>query len=44
MSGWFQQQIVHTGRLPLFCFFVALVLGFGFIRLSHAEEALDDAV
>jgi hypothetical protein len=34
MSGWFQQQIVHTGRLPLFCFFVALVLGFGFIRLS----------
>jgi hypothetical protein len=34
MSGWYQQQIVHTGRLPLFCFFVALVLGFGFIRLS----------
>ena len=34
MSGWFQQQIVHTGRLPLFCFFVAFVLGFGFIRLS----------
>jgi len=34
MSGWFQQQIVHTGRLPLFCFFVALVVGFGFIRLS----------
>jgi hypothetical protein len=34
MSGWFQQQIVHTGRLPLFCFFVAFVVGFGFIRLS----------
>jgi hypothetical protein len=34
MSGWFQQQIVDTGRLPLFCFFVALVAGFGFIRLS----------
>jgi hypothetical protein len=34
MSGWYQQQIVHTGRLPLFCFFVALVLGFGCIRLS----------
>jgi len=34
MSGWFQAQIVHTGRLPLFCFFVAFVLGFGFIRLS----------
>ena len=34
MSGWFQTQIMHTGRLPLFCFFVALILGFGFIRLS----------
>jgi hypothetical protein len=34
MSGWFQQQIVGTGRLPLFCFFVAFVVGFGFIRLS----------
>ena len=34
MSGWFQAQIVHTGRLPLFCFFVAFVVGFGFIRLS----------
>ncbi|HTW05105.1 MAG TPA: hypothetical protein VMF87_32735 [Streptosporangiaceae bacterium] len=34
MSGWFQQQIVHTGRLPLFCFFVAFVLCFGIIRLS----------
>jgi hypothetical protein len=34
MSGWFDQQIVHTGRLPLFCFFVAFVLGFGCIRLS----------
>ncbi len=34
MSGWFEQQIMHTGRLPLFCFFVAFVLGFGFIRLS----------
>jgi hypothetical protein len=34
MSGWFQQQIVHTGRLPLFCFFVALVPGSGCIRLS----------
>ncbi|MEP7026384.1 MAG: hypothetical protein ABJB47_21785, partial [Actinomycetota bacterium] len=27
-------QIVHTGRLPLFCFFVAFVTGFGAIRLS----------
>lgn len=34
MSGWFSTQIVHTGRLPLFCFFVAFLLGFGFIRLS----------
>jgi hypothetical protein len=34
MSGWFQQQIVSTGRLPLFCFFVALVVGFGVIRLN----------
>lgn len=34
MAGWFSAQIVHTGRLPLFCFFVAFVVGFGFIRLS----------
>ncbi len=34
MSGWFEAQIVHTGRTPLFCFFVAFVTGFGFIRLS----------
>lgn len=34
MSGWFSAQIVHTGRLPLFCFFVAFVAGFGCIRLS----------
>jgi hypothetical protein len=34
MSGWFTAQIVQTGRLPLFCFFVAFVLSFGFIRLS----------
>jgi hypothetical protein len=34
MSGWFYTQIVHTGRLPLFCFFVAFLFGFGFIRLS----------
>src|SRR5262245_66658568 len=34
MSGWFQQQIVSTGRLPLFCFFVALVVGFGVIRVN----------
>jgi hypothetical protein len=34
MSGWFEQQILHTGRLPLFCFFVAFILAFAFIRLS----------
>jgi hypothetical protein len=34
MSGWFEDQIVETGRLPLFCFFVAFVAGFGFIRVS----------
>src|ERR1700722_16182433 len=34
MSGWFQANIVQTGRLPLFCFFVAFISGFGFIRLS----------
>lgn len=34
MSGWFEEQIVRTGRLPLFCFFVAFVAGFGCIRLS----------
>jgi hypothetical protein len=34
MSGWFSAQIVQTGRLPLFCFFVAFLVGFSFIRLS----------
>jgi hypothetical protein len=34
MSGWFTTQIVHTGRLPLFCFFVTFIMGFGAIRLS----------
>jgi hypothetical protein len=34
MSGWFAAQVVRTGRLPLFCFFMAFVVGFGFIRLS----------
>jgi len=34
MSDWFETQIVGTGRLPLFCFFVAFVAGFGSIRLS----------
>ena len=34
MSGWFDAQILHTGRLPLFCFFMVFVVSFGFIRLS----------
>ena len=34
MSGWFSTNIEQTGRFPLFCFFVAFVAGFGFIRLS----------
>lgn len=34
MAGWFNAQVVHTGRLPLFCFFVALVSGFLSIRAS----------
>jgi hypothetical protein len=33
-SGWFATHIVHTGRLPLFCFFVAFLVSFSFIRLS----------
>jgi hypothetical protein len=32
--GWFESQIVHTGRLPLFFFFVAFLVSFGFIRVS----------
>lgn len=34
VSGWFSAQIVRTGRLPLFCFFVAFVAAFLAIRLS----------
>jgi hypothetical protein len=33
-SGWFSTVIVDTGRLPLFCFFVAFLVGFALIRLS----------
>jgi hypothetical protein len=34
MGGWFHDHIVATGRLPLFCFFVGVIAGFGFIRVS----------
>ena len=33
-SGWFSTMIVETGRLPLFCFFVAFLVSFALIRLS----------
>jgi hypothetical protein len=34
VSGWFEGQVVQSGRLPLFCFFVAFVASFICIRLS----------
>ena len=34
MDSWFHSRIVETGRLPLFCFFAAMVVAFGLIRLS----------
>jgi hypothetical protein len=34
VSAWFSAQVVQTGRLPLFCFFVAFVVGFTGIRVS----------
>ena len=34
MSAWFSGQVVQTGRLPLFCFFVAFVGAFLGIRVS----------
>ncbi|HEX3593424.1 MAG TPA: hypothetical protein VHV74_27685 [Pseudonocardiaceae bacterium] len=34
MGHWFYDTFVHTGRLPLLCFFLGMIVGFGFIRLS----------
>jgi hypothetical protein len=34
MGTLFHERIISTGRLPLFCFFAALVLTFAFIRFS----------
>ena len=34
MSDWFEAQVIDSGRLPLFCFFVAFVASFLCIRLS----------
>lgn len=33
-EGWFTRTVVVTGRLPLFCFFAAVIAGFAFIRFS----------
>lgn len=34
MGGFFQHRIVDTGRLPLFCFFVAFIVTFVFTRVN----------
>lgn len=34
VAGWFDEEIVATGRLPLFWFFTGMVAGFLFIRVS----------
>jgi hypothetical protein len=34
MTSWFQQSVVATGRLRLFCFFVSFIAAFLFIRFS----------
>lgn len=34
MHGWFTRRVLETGRLPLFCFFVAFLVTFLFIRFS----------
>ncbi|HEX4017158.1 MAG TPA: hypothetical protein VHX15_10510 [Frankiaceae bacterium] len=34
MNGWFTRRVLETGRLPLFCFFVAFLVTFLFIRFS----------
>ncbi|MEU8247620.1 hypothetical protein [Nonomuraea sp. NPDC048916] len=34
MGEWFRQSIISTGRLPLFCFFVALIVAFIATRIN----------
>ena len=34
MDGWFSRRVLETGRLPLFCFFIAFLVTFLFIRFS----------
>ncbi|HEY3683836.1 MAG TPA: hypothetical protein VGL93_12385 [Streptosporangiaceae bacterium] len=33
-GDWFGRTVVATGRLPLFCFFAAVIVAFAFIRFS----------
>lgn len=34
MGEWFERTVLDTGRLPLFCFFVSLIVAFLLIRVS----------
>jgi len=34
VHGWFTRRVLETGRLPLFCFFIAFLATFLFIRFS----------
>jgi hypothetical protein len=34
MGNWFQQSIISTGRLPLFCYFVTLIVAFIATRIN----------
>ncbi|MBB6351945.1 hypothetical protein ACWGH8_38630 [Nonomuraea muscovyensis] len=34
MAHWFEQSIIATGRLPLFCYFVALIVAFIATRIN----------
>ncbi|WP_245736251.1 hypothetical protein [Micromonospora pattaloongensis] len=34
MADWFDRTILSSGRLPLFCFFLGVIVGFAFIRTS----------
>ena len=34
MTTWFSEHIVNSGRLALFCFFAAMIVGFALTRLS----------
>lgn len=34
MGDWFHHTIVETGHIPLFCFFVVVVISFGLVRLA----------